>query len=165
MVWENNTHVIIMVTNLIERGRLKCDQYWPLEGTQTYGNYEVHLAETAALAHYTVRNFHLRHRSHKGSKHKHRHERHERLVRQFHFTEWPDHGTPNHTLPILSFIRKSSASNPEGAGPMVVHCSAGVGRTGTYIVIDTMLKQIQDKETVNIKGKFIPKKETEGYGR
>ncbi|KAL4226612.1 Protein tyrosine phosphatase [Mactra antiquata] len=144
MVWEQGSIVIIMITNLMERGRRKCDMYWPEEGTETYGSVMVKHINTFSRAHYTVRMFSL-----KSSKNKKKHVS-ERIVYQYHYTEWPDHGVPEFTLPVLKFIQKSSGENPPGAGPIIIHCSAGVGRTGTYILIESMIKQIKDKGTVNI---------------
>lgn len=70
----------------------------------------------------------------------------DRLVLQFHYTSWPDHGVPSHALPVIGFIRKSAgASSSPDAGPIIVHCSAGVGRTGTYIAIDAMMRQVRRK--------------------
>lgn len=76
----------------------------------------------------------------------------EREIKQFHYTSWPDHGVPCHPLPVLSFIRKSAKANPADGGPIVVHCSAGVGRTGTYLAIDTLQQQARAKNEFSCYG-------------
>ncbi|XP_026017680.1 receptor-type tyrosine-protein phosphatase S isoform X22 [Astatotilapia calliptera] len=142
MLWEQRSATIVMMTKLEERSRVKCDQYWPTRGTETYGLIQVTLLDTVELATYCVRTFAL---FKNGSSEK-------REVRQFQFTAWPDHGVPEHPTPFLAFLRRVKACNPPDAGPMVVHCSAGVGRTGCFIVIDAMLERIKHEKTVDIYG-------------
>ncbi|XP_024229405.1 receptor-type tyrosine-protein phosphatase delta isoform X30 [Oncorhynchus tshawytscha] len=142
MIWEQRSANIVMMTKLEERSRVKCDQYWPTRGTETYGLFQVTLLDTVELATYCVRTFAL---YKNGSSEK-------REVRQFQFTAWPDHGVPEHPTPFLAFLRRVKACNPPDAGPMVVHCSAGVGRTGCFIVIDAMLERIKHEKTVDIYG-------------
>jgi receptor-type tyrosine-protein phosphatase gamma len=148
MVWEQRVNIIVMITNLVERGRRKCDMYWPKEGTETYGVIQVKLVKEDIMATYTVRTLQIRHLRIKKKKAAMA----EKLVYQYHYTNWPDHGTPDHPLPVLHFVKKSAAANPPDAGPIIVHCSAGVGRTGTYIVLDAMLRQIRSRGEVNIFG-------------
>uniref|UniRef100_A0A7N8XMT1 Receptor-type tyrosine-protein phosphatase delta n=1 Tax=Mastacembelus armatus TaxID=205130 RepID=A0A7N8XMT1_9TELE len=142
MVWEQHTANIIMMTKLEEKSRVKCDQYWPTRGTETYSLIQVTLLDTVELATYSVRTFAL-YKS--GSNEK-------REVRHFQFTAWPDHGVPEHPTPFLAFLRRVKACNPPDAGPMVVHCSAGVGRTGCFIVIDAMVERIKHEKTIDIYG-------------
>ncbi|XP_026124378.1 receptor-type tyrosine-protein phosphatase delta-like isoform X31 [Carassius auratus] len=142
MIWEQRSANIVMMTKLEERSRVKCDQYWPNRGTETYGLIQVTLLDTVELATYCVRTLAL---YKNGSSEK-------REVRQFQFTAWPDHGVPEHPTPFLAFLRRVKSCNPPDAGPMVVHCSAGVGRTGCFIVIDAMLERIKHEKTVDIYG-------------
>ncbi|OXA53024.1 Tyrosine-protein phosphatase 99A [Folsomia candida] len=164
MVWEHNVHIIVMITNLVERGRKKCDMYWPKEGIETYGVIQVRLVKEEVMATYIVRTFQLKHLKLGGNKNK---LCKFRSCQVYHYTNWPDHGTPSHPLPVLSFVKKSAAANPVDGGPIIVHCSAGVGRTGTYIeklqfnryihlifptVLDAMLRQVQSRGDLNIFG-------------
>ncbi|KAI1230600.1 hypothetical protein IHE44_0010067 [Lamprotornis superbus] len=142
MVWEQRSATIVMMTKLEEKSRIKCDQYWPGRGADTYGMIQVTLLDTIELATFCVRTFSL-HKN--GSSEK-------REVRQFQFTAWPDHGVPEYPTPFLAFLRRVKTCNPPDAGPIVVHCSAGVGRTGCFIVIDAMLERIKHEKTVDIYG-------------
>ncbi|XP_041942561.1 receptor-type tyrosine-protein phosphatase S-like isoform X17 [Alosa sapidissima] len=142
MVWEQHTANIVMMTKLEEKSRVKCDQYWPSRGTETYGLIQVTLVDTLELATYCVRTFAM---FKNGCSEK-------REVRQFQFTAWPDHGVPEHPTPFLAFLRRVKACNPPDAGPMIVHCSAGVGRSGCFIVIDAMVERIKQEKTVDIYG-------------
>nr|XP_046176903.1 receptor-type tyrosine-protein phosphatase F isoform X7 [Oncorhynchus gorbuscha] len=142
MVWEQRAHTIVMMTRLEEKSRVKCDQYWPVRGTETYGMIQVSMLDTVELATYSVRTFAL---YKNGSSEK-------REIRQFQFMAWPDHGVPEYPTPILAFLRRVKACNPPDAGPMVVHCSAGVGRTGCLIVIEAMLERMKHEKSVDIYG-------------
>ncbi|XP_052090699.1 tyrosine-protein phosphatase Lar-like isoform X2 [Mytilus californianus] len=141
-VWEQRSNTIVMMTKLEERSRIKCDQYWPHRGGETYGIMQVLLVDVTELSTYTIRTFHV---SRYGYPEK-------REVRQFQFTAWPDHGVPDHPTPLLMFMKRVKACNPPDAGPMIVHCSAGVGRTGAFIVIDAMLERVKHEKTVDIYG-------------
>uniref|UniRef100_H3BWJ5 protein-tyrosine-phosphatase n=1 Tax=Tetraodon nigroviridis TaxID=99883 RepID=H3BWJ5_TETNG len=139
MVWQEQSACIVMVTNLVEVGRVKCFKYWP-EDAELYGDFKVTYLETEHLAEYVVRTFTLERRGFNEM----------REVKQFHFTGWPDHGVPYHATGLLSFIRRVKISNPPSAGPIVVHCSAGAGRTGCFIVIDIMLDMAEREGVVDI---------------
>ncbi|XP_048872095.1 receptor-type tyrosine-protein phosphatase mu-like isoform X1 [Brienomyrus brachyistius] len=139
MVWQENTAIIVMVTNLVEVGRVKCCKYWP-DDTEIYRDMKVTLIETQLLSEYVIRTFAVEKRG-----------AHEiREIRQFHFTGWPDHGVPYHATGLLGFVRRVKSKCPANAGPMVVHCSAGAGRTGCFIVIDIMLDMAEREGVVDI---------------
>eukprot|EP00063_Salmo_salar_P021576 XP_013996411.1 PREDICTED: receptor-type tyrosine-protein phosphatase delta-like isoform X6 [Salmo salar] len=142
MVWEQRAASVVMMTRLEEKSRIKCDQYWPTRGTETYGMTQVTILDTMELATFCVRTFSLQKNG--------CNERRE--VRQFQFTAWPDHGVPEYPTPFLAFLRRVKACNPPDAGPVIAHCSAGVGRTGCFIVIDGMLERIRHERTTDIYG-------------
>uniref|UniRef100_A0A8C4Q4Q6 protein-tyrosine-phosphatase n=1 Tax=Eptatretus burgeri TaxID=7764 RepID=A0A8C4Q4Q6_EPTBU len=111
MVWEQRSATIVTMTRLEERGRVKCDQYWPSRGVENYGQMQVSLIDTMELATYSIRSFAL---CKVGSTE-------QRELKQFQFTSWPDHGVPEHPTPFLSFLRRVRQADPLDSGPMVVH--------------------------------------------
>uniref|UniRef100_A0A1B6E7X3 protein-tyrosine-phosphatase n=1 Tax=Clastoptera arizonana TaxID=38151 RepID=A0A1B6E7X3_9HEMI len=142
MCWELRTSTIVMMTKLEERTRIKCDQYWPSRGTETYGVITVTLSDVQELATYCIRNFQINRAGHTDR----------REIKQLQFTAWPDHGVPDHPAPFLQFLRRVRNCNPSDSGPIIVHCSAGVGRTGCFIVIDSMIERMRHEKMIDIYG-------------
>uniref|UniRef100_A0A8C5L5T5 Tyrosine-protein phosphatase non-receptor type n=1 Tax=Jaculus jaculus TaxID=51337 RepID=A0A8C5L5T5_JACJA len=133
MVFQENSRVIVMATKEVERGRSKCVKYWPEESAlKEYGVMRVrHVKESAAQLKLS--------KVGQGNT--------ERTVWQYHFQTWPDHGVPGDPQGVLDFLEEVRRKQESivGAGPVVVHCSAGIGRTGTFIVIDILIDIIREK--------------------
>ncbi|KAI0218038.1 hypothetical protein LSAT2_030224 [Lamellibrachia satsuma] len=140
MIWQLKITRIVMVTQLSESGRRKCDIYWPLTvGTQkVYGRVTVVTLSCDVYADYTIRTFQLT--CEEGS----------RKVTHFQYTSWVDRGVPKYTYPLLALRRLIRSYDKHSSGPMVVHCSAGVGRTGTFIALDSLLDQAEAERQVDV---------------
>jgi len=133
MIWEQGSVVLVLLTRLNENGQQLCHNYWPEEGSQLYHIYEVHLvSEHIWCDDYLVRSFYL----------KNIRTGETRTVTQFHFQSWPENGVPASTKALLEFRRKVNKSYRGRSCPIVVHCSDGAGRTGTYCLIDMVLHRM-----------------------
>ncbi|XP_059507901.1 receptor-type tyrosine-protein phosphatase eta isoform X2 [Stegostoma tigrinum] len=144
MIWEHYVPAVVMLTKCVEQGRAKCEQYWPTERPLIFEDKIVTLTSEIVLQDWTIRDFTIV-KDKSGEK---------RALRHFHFTGWPDHGVPSTTGVLIEFrnlVRQYINQYPM-SGPTVVHCSAGVGRTGTFISIDRMIYQIDNKRQVDIWG-------------
>ncbi|KAK2192153.1 hypothetical protein NP493_37g04020 [Ridgeia piscesae] len=131
MIWQLNTNRIVMLTQLEEKGMVKCDIYWPLIiGTQkVYDNVTVTTLSCDTYADYIIRTFRI---TCQGES---------RSVFHFQFTSWLNKQVPVYTYPLLAFRRLIRSFDDQSTGPMVVHCSGGVGQTGTFIALDSLLDQ------------------------
>ncbi|CAN8004147.1 unnamed protein product, partial [Ixodes hexagonus] len=141
MVWQENVCKIVMLTNLIEKGKAKCEQYWPDEAA-TYGDIQVHLIASETFPDYDVRQLHLTFAETM------------REVKHFHLRSWPDHGVPLYPNVLLAFRKKVNQYRAFNEAPVVVHCSAGVGRTGAYILLDTLQEQAMSEGVVDVVGQL-----------
>nr|XP_020865326.1 receptor-type tyrosine-protein phosphatase eta isoform X4 [Phascolarctos cinereus] len=144
MVWEKNIYSIVMLTKCVEQGRTKCEEYWPSKQTQNYGDITVGIISEIILPEWTIRDFTV-----KNNKTSESHP-----LRQFHFTSWPDHGVPDTTDLLINFrylVNDYMKQSPPES-PVLVHCSAGVGRTGTFIAIDRLIHQMENENAVDVYG-------------
>ncbi|XP_052409994.1 receptor-type tyrosine-protein phosphatase O isoform X3 [Carassius gibelio] len=143
MVLQQKSHIIVMLTQCNERRRVKCDHYWPFtEEPVAYGEITVEMLSETDSPEWTVRNFRLGYADETQD------------VLHFNYTSWPDHGVPtvNAIESILQFVQIVRQQVNRTKGPIVVHCSAGVGRTGTFIALDRLMQHIQEHEYVDVLG-------------
>ncbi|KAM9351963.1 receptor-type tyrosine-protein phosphatase eta-like [Symphorus nematophorus] len=143
MIWEKNVQTLVMLTRCNEQGRVKCEQYWD-SGTKHFENITVTATSEIRLDDWTIREFDVKNVKTAET----------RSVRHFHFTAWPDHGVPETTELLISFrhLVREHMDQYSRHSPTVVHCSAGVGRTGTFIAIDRLIFQIERENIVDVYG-------------
>ncbi|XP_055303453.1 tyrosine-protein phosphatase non-receptor type 9 isoform X2 [Sitodiplosis mosellana] len=157
MVWEQHCLVIVMTTRVMERGRVKCGQYWETDvgSVAQYDNYCIKTTHVDSKEDYTVVSLELTNIKTEET----------RKISHWQFTSWPDYGVPTSAMAMLNFLQKvreqqaemvrelgdTWAGHPKGP-PIVVHCSAGIGRTGTFITLDICIARLEDVGTADIKG-------------
>ncbi|XP_045660058.1 tyrosine-protein phosphatase non-receptor type 4 isoform X2 [Ursus americanus] len=139
MTWEQGSSMVVMLTTQVERGRVKCHQYWPEPtGSSSYGCYQVTCHSEEGNTAYIFRKMTLFNQEKNES----------RQLTQIQYIAWPDHGVPDDSSDFLDFVghvRNKRAGKEE---PIVVHCSAGIGRTGVLITMETAMCLIECNQPV-----------------
>ncbi|XP_012669614.2 phosphatidylinositol phosphatase PTPRQ [Otolemur garnettii] len=142
MVWETRAKTLVMLTQCFEKGRTRCHQYWPEDNkpVTVFGDIVITKLMEDVQIDWTIRDLKI--------------ERHGdcMTVRQCNFTAWPEHGVPENSAPLIHFVKLVRASRAHDTTPMIVHCSAGVGRTGVFIALDHLTQHINDHDFVDIYG-------------
>uniref|UniRef100_A0ABI7X9C1 Protein tyrosine phosphatase receptor type Q n=1 Tax=Felis catus TaxID=9685 RepID=A0ABI7X9C1_FELCA len=142
MVWETRAKTLVMLTQCFEKGRIRCHQYWPEDNkpVTVFGDIVITKLMEDVQIDWTIRDLKI--------------ERHGdcMTVRQCNFTAWPEHGVPENSAPLVHFVKLVRASRAHDTTPMIVHCSAGVGRTGVFIALDHLTQHINDHDFVDIYG-------------
>ncbi|XP_071029442.1 tyrosine-protein phosphatase non-receptor type 6-like isoform X1 [Oncorhynchus clarkii lewisi] len=139
MVWQERTRVIVMTTREVEKGRNKCVPYWPeMQGSKEVGPYVVTCVSERDATDYKIRVMEISPLDQSDSV---------RTIWHYQYLSWPDHGVPEEPGGVLSFLTQVNTKQAEfaNAGPMIIHCSAGIGRTGTIVVIDMIIETIDTK--------------------
>ncbi|KAE8612935.1 hypothetical protein XENTR_v10007507 [Xenopus tropicalis] len=143
MILQQKCQVIVMLTQCNEKRRIKCDHYWPFTPEPVnYGDITVEMASEEEQSDWAQRVFRVSYADET------------QCVTHFNFTAWPDHGVPtvNAAESVLQFVQVVRQKALKSKGPVTVHCSAGVGRTGTFIALDWLMQHIRDHEFVDILG-------------
>lgn len=141
MIWEQHLELILMLTNLEEYSKTKCAKYWPdKRETKNFGDITVEHVKERAYSDYVVRELKMTRLG----------ERDARAIVQYHFLVWKDFVAPEHPHAILRFIKRVNEAYSLEKGPILVHCSAGVGRTGTLVALDSLLQQLVEEGQVSI---------------
>jgi netrin-G3 ligand len=142
MLWENNCNIIVMLTKLREMGREKCHQYWPSERSARYQYFVVDPLAEYNMPHYVLREFKVTDARDGQS----------RTIRQFQFMDWPEQGVPSNAEGFIELIGQVHKTKEQFGheGPICVHCSAGVGRTGVFITLSIVLERMRFEGVVDM---------------
>lgn len=142
MLWEQNSRAIVMLTRCVEKGREKCDRYWPYDTQPViYGDIQVTMLNECQYSDWTTTELKVCR------------DDQSRVIRHFHFTTWPDFGVPEPPSTLVQFVRAfREKCHPSSSHPIIAHCSAGVGRSGTFIALDRILQGIRNSNEVDIFG-------------
>ncbi|KAF7224525.1 receptor type Q [Nothobranchius furzeri] len=141
MIWETGTRTIAMLTQCYEKDRIRCHKYWPEDNkpVTVFSDFLISKVSEEVLPDWTIRTLKI-------EKHGHY-----ILVKHFNFTSWPEHGVPESCSTLIKFVKTVRAHRHDNS-TIVVHCSAGVGRTGVFIALDHLIQHIRDHDFVDIYG-------------
>ncbi|BFY98244.1 hypothetical protein BsWGS_01284 [Bradybaena similaris] len=140
MIWEQHSSLVVMLTAKVERGRVKCHQYWPqLYETEDFGALQITCVKEEDTHSFAFREFNLTHVD-TGE---------ERHIRHMQYVAWPDHGVPDDPSDFLHFVSRVRQNRDGMVEPTVVHCSAGIGRTGVLITMETAMCLIESNQPVH----------------
>lgn len=144
MVWQENISIIVMTTNIRESGTLKCFPYWPMHSKEVLnsGLYQIQNEKSEKFDSFVITTLILRKKNQSDY----------RVIYHAHYLKWPDHGVPSNTKDALLFLEKIDYYRQltSTKAPILLHCSAGIGRTGTFCAIDIGIKRYLEKKIIDI---------------